>query len=82
MPPENLYYGARIRDVLAFSNSENLIAKAVDLGRGVGSGAFSERPDFRLDAPDGLDRRRGGPVADAALPAAPRSTWAGAARPH
>jgi hypothetical protein len=53
MPPENLYYGARIRDVLVFSNSENLIAKAVDLGRGVGGAPFSRRPDFHLDAPSG-----------------------------
>jgi hypothetical protein len=53
MPPENLWYGARVRDVLAFSNSENLIAKTVDLGRGVGGDAFSRRPDFQLDAPTG-----------------------------
>jgi hypothetical protein len=53
MPPENVWYGARIRDVLAFSNSETLIARAVDLGRGTGTDSFGERPGFSLDAPSG-----------------------------
>ncbi len=52
MPPENEWYLARVRDVIAFSNSANLIAKAVDLGRGAGA-SFVERPGFQVDPAPG-----------------------------
>lgn len=52
MPPDNVWYLARIKDVIAWSNSQNLILKAVDLGRG-GSDPFTGRPGIDLSAPDG-----------------------------
>lgn len=52
MPPDNVWYLARIRDVIALSNSQNLILKAVDLGRG-GSDPFTARPGIDLTAPEG-----------------------------
>jgi hypothetical protein len=39
IPPENVWYVARVRDVLAVSNSDDLIAKAVALGRDEGERA-------------------------------------------
>lgn|GEM_PF-4102273 len=54
IPPENVVYLARVRDVVLAGNSLSLIAKAVDLGRsGAGGEPFSSRPGFHLDAPRG-----------------------------
>ncbi len=54
IPPENVVYLARVRDVVLAGNSLNLISRAVDLGRsGAGGEPFSSRPGFHLDAPPG-----------------------------
>ncbi|MCP5067181.1 MAG: hypothetical protein GY946_11500 [bacterium] len=59
MPPDNVVYLARIRDVFAFSNSLPLIEEAVRLSeRAADSGeSILARPDFDIEA------RKGGVVA-------------------
>jgi hypothetical protein len=51
-PPENLWYVARVKDVLAVTNSEDLVEKVVALGRGEGARAV-DRPGFELKPTDG-----------------------------
>lgn len=57
IPPENIVYLARVRDVLVVGNSLSLVARAADLGRsGTIDESFSSRPGFSLDAPEGSIR--------------------------
>jgi hypothetical protein len=57
IPPENVVYLARVRDVLVVGNSLALVARAVDLGRsGTIDESFSSRPGFSLEAPEGSIR--------------------------
>jgi hypothetical protein len=46
-PPENVWYLARVKDVMAVTNSEDLAEKVAALGRGEGQRAV-DRPGFRL----------------------------------
>jgi hypothetical protein len=46
-PPENLWYLARVKDVMAVTNSEDLAEKVAALGRGEGQRAI-DRPGFEL----------------------------------
>jgi hypothetical protein len=46
-PPDNVWYLGRVKDVVAVSNDEPLLAKALDLQGGVGERAI-DRPDFSL----------------------------------
>ncbi len=52
MGPTNVWYLARVRDVIAVSNSEDLIGRFQDLGKGNGRRAI-DRPGFALPNAEG-----------------------------
>lgn len=57
IPPENIVFLARVRDVLVVGNSLALVSRAVELGRGGGlDEGFASRPGFSLEAPEGSIR--------------------------
>jgi len=56
MPPENEWFVRRVKDVVAFSNSQRMITKVAELTKeGSGSDSFAARPGFetQLD-PEGV----------------------------
>jgi hypothetical protein len=54
IPPENLVYAVRVKNVLALSNSKALALSVAELGRaGEEARSFADRPDFSLKPPPG-----------------------------
>ena len=57
IPPDNIWYLYRVKDVLALSNHESLIMKVAALGEGtaIGTESFLDRPGFSVErSPTGL----------------------------
>ena len=55
MPPENVWYLRRVKDVIAVSNSENLITGVAELSKDDPEQSFADRPGFNPALrPDGF----------------------------